>query len=261
MNNEDFNINIGKVSVAHKFVLTKSIRCDYLGGRKICGLSYAIAGNATILTESGKRIVLKENDVVFMPASSSYVVESQGEYQHYTVNFDIDYSSGIEDDITVLHAGVDNPFKNLFSKLCFVWDTKPFAYQMTVTRYIYKIFELFFADIKSCQLQNNKHYQKVLPAINYIDKNFDKSFSVDDLAKICLMSTTSFRRTFSLAINKTSIEYRDEKRLAKAKDYLSCGLYSVSYAALACGFDDVNYFCRFFKKHVNQTPKEFMSDL
>ena len=53
------------------------------------------------------------------------------------------------------------------------------------------------------------------------------------------------------------MQYRDSIRLYYAKEYPNSGYYTVSEIAEKCGFDDVSYFVRFFKKKAGFTPGEF----
>jgi AraC-like DNA-binding protein len=53
------------------------------------------------------------------------------------------------------------------------------------------------------------------------------------------------------------MEYRDSIRLLYAKDFLAEESTSVSEAAYKCGFEDVNYFSRFFKKHTGSSPTAY----
>ena len=50
------------------------------------------------------------------------------------------------------------------------------------------------------------------------------------------------------------MQYRDSIRLYYAKEYLNSGYYTVSEIAEKCGFDDVSYFVRFFKKRTGTPP-------
>ena len=68
------------------------------------------------------------------------------------------------------------------------------------------------------------------------------------------MSKTNFRREWRARYADTPIRYRDSIRLHYASEYLSGGYYSVSEVAKKCGFEDLSYFVRFFKKHTGRTP-------
>ena len=71
------------------------------------------------------------------------------------------------------------------------------------------------------------------------------------------MSTTHFRREWTKLYGTPPLQYRDALRLSYAKEYLLSGYYSVTEVAEKCGFEDTNYFIRFFKKHTGITPGKF----
>lgn len=50
------------------------------------------------------------------------------------------------------------------------------------------------------------------------------------------------------------MQYRDAIRLYYAKEYLNSGYYTVTEIAEKCGFDDVSYFVRFFRKRTGTPP-------
>ena len=76
------------------------------------------------------------------------------------------------------------------------------------------------------------------------------------------MSVTNFRREWKKQYGASPLDYRDAVRLSYASEYLASGYYTVSEVAEKCGFDDVSYFVRFYKRKTGTTPgsikKQFM---
>ena len=132
---------------------------------------------------------------------------------------------------------------------------------MKATMYAYRLLEAFVSEMNAKKLENNHTYHTLSKAKEYIDKNYSKSITISSLAKLCDMSETNFRRTFLSTFGQTPIAYRDKVRLQSAKEFLESGFYSVGEVAMRCGFDDVSYFCRFFKKHTGLTPLEFAQNV
>ncbi len=263
MLNESFYIDIGRVSLAHEFTLVQGNRCDYSQGRKVNGISLALDGEAEYRTASGKKIKIKAGDVVFLPALSAYALDISDSYHHYTVNFALhgEYSNTtLYDDITVLHTENLQYFRTAFSRLCEVWKEKKSGYQMRSTMYVYRLCEAFITEINTKNYEGNHTYHSVAKAKEYIDKNYAKNITIGFLARLCDMSETNFRRRFLALFGETPMAYRDKVRLQNAKELLEGGFCSVGEVALKCGFDDVSYFCRFFKKHTKITPLEFMKN-
>ena len=103
--------------------------------------------------------------------------------------------------------------------------------------------------------------QRLLPAKEYIEQHFDQPITLEHLAFLSSMSVTNFRREWKKKHTETPLQYRDCIRLHYAKEYLNSGYYTISEIAGKCGFKDVSYFVRFFKKKTGLTPGEFKSNL
>lgn len=121
------------------------------------------------------------------------------------------------------------------------------------------LYELI-ADMLENNLIDNigaKTYHSLLPAIQYIDKNYFTEISVSALVKLCVMSNTNFRRIFTALCGVSPIQYLLEVRIRHAKEFLSHQDCSVAEIAQKCGFKDVEHFCRTFKKLTGTTPTGF----
>ena len=89
----------------------------------------------------------------------------------------------------------------------------------------------------------------------YIDRNFDKRLTLEELSHIGAMSVSGLCHKFKAEFGKTIVEYILEKRLAYARSLLTSGeTMSVKEVAIASGFDDPSYFSRIYKKRYGKTP-------
>ena len=64
-------------------------------------------------------------------------------------------------------------------------------------------------------------------------------------------------RLFKKATGKTMLAYLNELRISKARQLLSDGTSRISDVAEKCGFRDIYYFSRVFKKYTGTTPGAF----
>lgn len=252
-------IDVKRVEIAHEFVLDSISRCDYSQGRRIHGLSLAVSGEAEYRFTDGKRYTVKAGDVVYLSDKTAYSIYINGEYRHFTVNFELDAASDLKefDPITVFHTKSFKHMKNVFRELAETWKNKRTGYEMRAVAYVYELFSELIAE-KSLEKLNKNGCARVLPAKEYIDSNCEKTMSISFLASLCKMSETNFRRAFLSAIGETPMRYRDKVLIGLAKDYLLSGFYTVAETAEKCGFDDPSYFGRFFKKHTGVSPGKFM---
>lgn len=93
--------------------------------------------------------------------------------------------------------------------------------------------------------------------LKYINENYDKEISVDELAKICGLSKTYFSSTFKSIFGKTPKAYVNALRMSKAKNMLEFSDVPIKKIANSCGFSNLNTFFCAFKKSTDMTPSEF----
>ena len=96
--------------------------------------------------------------------------------------------------------------------------------------------------------------------LSELEKNFDDQWSLERMAKFCNMSVSSFRQSFRKQTGLPPLEYLLQLRLNKAVRLLESSAESMAAIALNCGFNDVNYFSRQFKKHFNTLPSRYRKE-
>ena len=96
--------------------------------------------------------------------------------------------------------------------------------------------------------KNKKNLHPMENALHYMETNFGKKITLDDLAKLCNLSRSQFCKEFKNYFGCTAFEKLMEIRLSYAYTLTSYYKVSTKDAAAKCGFEDVGYFCRAFKK-------------
>lgn len=268
----DFDLFLSDVVLVHKcqfFYNDKN--CDYRAGRKVSGVVYCISGCAEYDFGS-RRIRLDAGGLIFLPASSSYVVTgiSKEPFKHITANFVMTPVTGAEKtaatafseilNLRLFHVtGKENAavFKELAERLLAVWQAKNTGYGVLAKSVLYEILYTYFTDAGRVN-SSDRDYSKILPAKNILDSRCDSNISVAELAEACKLSQTHFRRLFVKLFGCSPSDYRLNKRILKAKDLLLSGEYSVSDTAREVGFDDASYFSRLFHQRTGYSPSEFL---
>lgn len=106
--------------------------------------------------------------------------------------------------------------------------------------------------------KNDRTYP-LLPALTYLNANYDKKISVSELAARSGYSKSGFQHKFSDVMGVSVKKYQNEIRLRCACEMLICTGNPVSEIAYSCGFDDPLYFSRIFKKYCGISPTEYRS--
>lgn len=91
----------------------------------------------------------------------------------------------------------------------------------------------------------------------YIEKNFTKNISLDDISEKVNISSYYLSRIFKEGTGENFIDYLTRLRIEKAKELLSTTQYSMKEICMMSGYSDPNYFSKSFKKNVGVTPTEY----
>lgn len=101
---------------------------------------------------------------------------------------------------------------------------------------------------------NIESYEKILPAIRYIEENFGKKITLEALAEQCFLSGRQLSRLFVKAYGKSPIDYLLNYRITAAYLYLMTTEESVASIAKKCGFYDESHMSKLFLKHYGFLP-------
>ncbi len=95
---------------------------------------------------------------------------------------------------------------------------------------------------------------------DFILENLENEISANDLASHLNMSLRQLQRHFKLEFNTTITDFTRKIKLEEAAKMLVSTEMNIAEIAYSTGFSDPAYFSRVFKKHYNQTPKEFQEN-
>lgn len=99
--------------------------------------------------------------------------------------------------------------------------------------------------------------RRVVKVQNYINKHYREDIRLSDLADLAGMTPTGFSRFFKLRTGRLVSDYIIDVRLGYATRALVDTTNTVSEICYDCGFNNVSYFNRIFKKKKGCAPKEF----
>jgi len=114
------------------------------------------------------------------------------------------------------------------------------------------------------KIENNrsdKSESLIEKAENYINKNFMKDISLDDISRYCNISSYYFSKLFKQETGENYVEYLSRVRIENAKKMLTESEASIKEISYSVGFSDPNYFSRAFKKYEGVSPTEYKDAL
>jgi AraC-like DNA-binding protein len=105
-------------------------------------------------------------------------------------------------------------------------------------------------------LYNNKEQLRLKVVYKFIETNYQRTISIDEIAKLTHLSNAAFCRYFKKMTRLTFTEFLNQYRIEQAKLLLKSDK-NVTEASFECGFESLSYFNRIFKKVVGINPMQF----
>jgi AraC family transcriptional regulator, exoenzyme S synthesis regulatory protein ExsA len=90
-----------------------------------------------------------------------------------------------------------------------------------------------------------------------IEANVYSNLSIDELAKLANISTSTFKREFTKIYQQSPGRYIKERKLSRAADLLLKTDRRISDIAFDCGFVEVAHFSRSFQKRYGVSPSNY----
>ncbi|MBE5732699.1 MAG: helix-turn-helix transcriptional regulator [Clostridiales bacterium] len=107
----------------------------------------------------------------------------------------------------------------------------------------------------------DKAYSRIDPRISnaktYIDQNFNKPDCLENAVNATNLTARRFGEIFRNTYEKTPNKYIVKCKIERAKELLLTHNFSINDIAEICGFSDVYYFSKTFKKETGISPSRF----
>lgn len=123
--------------------------------------------------------------------------------------------------------------------------------------------QLFFTVLNS---KRSKEFMQFLLSLKaeknfdlkfFMEKNYLKSLSNQELANLCFKSLSSFLKEFKQVFKTSPQKWMLKKRLEKAKLVLKKSDKNISELCFELGFKDLSHFSKVFKKEFGESPLEY----
>ena len=93
--------------------------------------------------------------------------------------------------------------------------------------------------------------------IDYIQENYQRLLTIQELAGLLHLSEPYFMRFFKKHTGMTCVDYMNDYRMERAVELLQTTNLSIMEISMQVGMHNISYFNRLFKKKYQMTPKEY----
>lgn len=225
--------------------------------RKDHGFALSLSDDTkTYFFDNHTSLSVPKGCLIYLPKGSSYVVNTKNSGNCYCINFDLFNNNYLAPFIW--QTKNMRSFKIQFEAAEHAWRTKNYAYQEKCRSELYALLYELKKESRSEYIPKRKQRQ-LEPAILKIHKEYTEGkLHVPELAALCKMSESNFRKLFSSVYGTSPIKYINSLCLSRAADLLRSNMYSVKETMEMSGFTDEAYFSRIFKTYYGMSPKNYM---
>jgi AraC-like DNA-binding protein len=256
MNRDDFNNSIPDIG----YFIYRSNMPDWTiipSQTDFIDLTYVIAGKATYMINNEK-LSVEAGDLLCIPMDSDRSAVScvPASFACFATNFRM-YTVGHKEAVVPLplisRIGINDDLILQFKRMNEDWLRRHPGYTMQVrARFmliLQRLMEMLVYDVDTFRFDS-----RVKTAIRYITDHYAEAITISEVAKAVSLNQVYFGSLFKKETKTTFRDYLNIIRLNQAEGMLQTGTWNVTEVALKCGFGDVFYFSRLFKKYKGVPP-------
>ncbi|MDO5397341.1 MAG: AraC family transcriptional regulator [bacterium] len=230
-----------------------------------------------IYTVSGQGSLQTGNNIVQLPKGYCVIIDCHMPHEYHSISdkweflwihfsgsgtaplFDITYPSGAVRAVSMKHA---EDFEDRINSIINEARQNDIAAYIHLSSHMHSVFNA----VCLAALENDKVSIKhnsaddVRMVVEYIEKNYRSSITINDMIQHIHVSKYHFIRRFSRAMGITPYSYLTNYRINMSKMLLRSTNKTVSEIAEECGFLDTSNFITHFKKHTGQKPLQYRRD-
>ena len=257
---------------------------------------YVILSGRLELDVNGERVVLTKGDVRFFDKDVYQRAIRAELCEYYYIHF---YSSGVsrldisEDKFCALVREKEENFKKMefykeecYDNMCVYIPEQIHIESQSLFEYIVNtlksntltpitsgtkmvesrfdvsaaVAKIFFKLEKANSLDSDKSVNITRKIANFIDQNYFRPMTGEDIEKEFYISFDYANRVFKKGMGVSIMRYRNDVRLGHAKALLLATELPLSKIAAQVGFENSHYFSRIFKKEEGVSPSEYKNN-
>jgi len=228
---------------------------EYLPGETVI-----LPAKQSMLIDFPESTPLNPTQCIALTVNSEYVQDTM-EYLNSCYNQGSDDNHSWNIDFSQYHFSNDVEIAETINKIirnCSSGDRAKNIYaDLSLKELLIRLVQSQYLKRVEMDKGRNNNFSRQHFLLDYIHKHLNEKLGVDALSRKAYMSRNEFFKWFRHQFGISPLEYINRERIKLAKELLSSQKATVTETAYQCGFTDVNYFVRLFKKSEGITPGTF----
>lgn len=234
---------------------------SYLHWHENVEFLYCKSGEGEVFSDA-KRIPFAPHVIVTVNSNSPHTIFNKNgdrvEYDCLIVDSDFCKQNGIDLQTVVFDESITDEkaeelFKNAFAGCMEVGDFHSLAARAGVLNLLLYICRNYGREKQKLPTRSSVPYIK--KTVSFIKENYASPITLEEVAAVSGFSIYYFSREFKSITGHTFTDFLSLIRCDRAERFLSEGM-SVTDAAASCGFKDISFFSKTFKRIKGKNPSE-----
>ena len=246
------------------FVITSMVR-----GKKVMHLfnkpEFNYLPGETVIVPANETMIIDFPEASIATPSQCIALAVDAQYINNTLNYLNEYYNSVNDEkhawrlqFNQYHFENDTEITELINKLIRVCQSAEKSKNIFADL---NLKELLIRLVQSQHLQqvrtesvSSSNEGRLHYVLHHIHGHLTNKILINDLCRKAYLSRNAFFIWFKQQFGLTPVDYINNERLKLGKQLLAENRYTISQVSNYCGFSDVNYFVRLFKKTEGITP-------
>ncbi len=255
----DNNCSISDLSVSvytNDIISKKTIRSK--GQFLIQRFFYMKGGMVNFVLNESTTITCTTGDLLYLPPDVTYTCywEDNPENSFILIMFNLHAENKnvlLSDKMFVVEHDKHKTYLKEFTMLANYYLEGALGYKLKCQSIFFDI--IYSLIPKLIEFPNMQKNSEIYKGILYIENNYMQKINISEIAKMCSLCPSAFRKQFHSITGMSPIEYKNYLISKKAAELLKTGEFSISEVAMMVGIDDIYYFNRMFKKYYLVSPE------
>lgn len=221
---------------------------------------YFTSGNGAVICNL-KKYDVKPGSLIIVNENESHSILTDSYLECYCITIDTSIFLDVSENNIVFdtYVSADEFVLSTLREMFFEYEKRNIGSEMMIKGSAYKLITHLirnYGKITKKEYDSNAiKLRRLNDVLLYIEEHYCEKISTSFLAEYCFLSEYYFCHFFKKETGLTVIQYIKRLRVQKSINLLRNTTMSITEIAAHVGFNDINYYCRVFKKIMGTTPK------
>lgn len=251
------------------FVITSMVR-----GKKVMHLfedpGFDYLPGETVIVPANEQMRIDFPEATTDNPTQCVALTIDANYVNDTVNYLNTYYNSAKDEpvdwqlqFTRYHFANDTEIADLLNKLIRICSSenksKNILADLSMKELLIRLIQSQHVENVATASEKENNHSRAHHVLHYIHQHLSEKIAIDALCSKAYMSRNLFFKWFREQFGITPLDYINAARIKMAKTLLADLQQDIKSVSAHCGFSDVNYFTRVFKKVEGITPGAYLA--